>query len=71
MSNLYTFLAGFDPYQDDEESMVWENAPDTLRLDAEQRRDFDATVAAIADARRIQAEIEAAWSEHEAAGDGD
>lgn len=88
MSNLYTFLAGFDPYTDDDEPMTYGDANDaardaaqseifrhratdeegdvTLDLELEQRRDFDATVAAIADARRIQREIDQAWREHEA-----
>lgn len=62
MSNLYTFLAGFDPYKDDDEPLVWgDDEVETLKLDAEQRRDFDATVAAIADARRIQRQDAAAW----------
>lgn len=31
MSNLYTFLAGFDPYNDDDEPMTYGDANDAAR----------------------------------------
>lgn len=37
----------------------------TLDLGLDERADFDATLLAIADARRVQREIEAAWEQHE------
>lgn len=41
----------------------------TLDLELQQRLDFNATLLAIADARRIQRECEAMWQQHEASPD--